>query len=143
MELIKSEYDKETGLAFAEIKTRLGNFSAFAKPHKEDMDIKSNYLGCFIAEMKATIQYYKEEQKILKIRINTLERYQKLIKGLKEYNQYSRENRKLRRMIFELKQERVNWRKSIETLNKTNNEICEEKRKILKKIKDKKKGDNN
>ena len=46
-------------------------------------------------------------------------------------------------MIFELKQERVNWRKSIETLNKTNNEICEEKRKMLKKIEDKKKGDHN
>ena len=134
MELIKSDYNKETGLAFAEIKTRLGNFSAFAKPHKEDMDIKSNYLGCFIAEMKATIQYYKEEQKILKIRINTLENYQKLIKGLKEYNQHSRENRKLRRMIYELKEDSKFLDKEIENLKQVIEDSCKDKRIFLKRI---------
>ena len=134
MELIKSDYNKETGLAFVEIKTRLGNFSAFAKPHKEDMDIKSNYLGCFIAEMKATIQYYKEEQKILKIKINTLENYQKLIKGLKEYNQYSRENRKLRRMIYELKEDSKFLDKEIENLKQVIEDSCKDKRIFLKRI---------
>lgn len=134
MKLIKSEYDKETGLAFVEIKTRLGNFSAFAKPHQEDIDIKSNYLGCFIAEMKATIQYYKEEQKILKIRINTLENYQKLIKGLKEYSQHSRENRKLRRVIYELKEDSKFIDKEIKNLEQVIEDSCKDKRIFLKRI---------
>ena len=145
IKLISAQYlpEEEDKPSVAVISTELGLFDGVARLHKDDEDVASEFIGCHIAESKAYIKYIKEKIKILTNQIKALENYENLIKNLKEYQPHSRENRKLRRMIFELKQERVNWRKSIETLNKTNNEICEEKRKMLKKIEDKKKGDNN
>lgn len=142
--LVNAQYlPEENGDSVAVISTELGLFHGIARLHEDDRDVESEFIGCHIAESKAYIKYIKEKIKILTHQIKALENYENLIKNLKEYQPHSRENRKLRRMIFELKQERVNWRKSIETLNKANNEICEEKRRMLKRINDKKKGDNN
>ena len=137
--LVNAQYlPEENGDSVAVISTELGLFHGITRIHEDDRDVESEFIGCHIAESKAYIKYIKEKIKILTHQIKALENYENLIKNLKEYQPHSRENRKLRRMIFELKQERTNWRKSIETLNKANNEICEEKRRMLKRINDKK-----
>ena len=143
--LVSAHYfpEEEDKPSVAVISTELGLFNGIAKLHKDDEDVESEFIGCHIAESKAYIKYIKEKIKILTNQIKALENYEKLIKNLKEYQPHSRENRKLRRMIYELKQERTNWRKSINILTKTGNEICEEKRRVLKRINDKKKGDKN
>ena len=141
--LINAQFlPEEDNKSVAAISTELGTFYGVSKLHKDDEDVKSEFIGCHVAESKAYIKYIKEKIKILTHQIKALENYEKLIKNLKEYQPHSRENRKLRRMIRELKQEKTNWRKTIDTINKTNNEICEEKRRVLKRINDKKKGEN-
>ena len=142
IKLVNAQYlPEEDNKSVAVISTELGTFYGVSKLHKDDEDVKSEFIGCHIAESKAYIKYIKERIKILTNQIKALENYENLIKNLKEYQPHSRENRKLRRMIYELKQERVNWKKSIDTITKTNNEICEEKRRMLKRIEEKK-GDN-
>ena len=137
--LINAQFlPEEDNKSVAAISTELGTFYGVSKLHKDDEDVKSEFIGCHVAESKAYIKYIKEKIKILTHQIKALENYEKLIKNLKEYQPHSRENRKLRRMIRELKQEKTNWRKAIDTINKTNNEICEEKRRMLKRIKEKK-----
>lgn len=137
--LINAQFlPEEDNKSVAAISTELGTFYGVSKLHKDDEDVKSEFIGCHVAESKAYIKYIKEKIKILTHQIKALENYEKLIKNLKEYQPHSRENRKLRRMIRELKQEKTNWRKTIDTINKTNNEICEEKRRMLKRIKEKK-----
>ena len=137
--LVNAQYlPEENGDSVAVISTELGIFHGIARIHEDDRDVESDFIGCHVAESKAYIKYIKEKIKILTYQIKALENYEKLTKNLKEYQPHSRENRKLRRMIRELKQEKTNWRKAIDTINKTNNEICEEKRRMLKRIKEKK-----
>lgn len=140
--LINAQYlPEENGDSIAIISTDLGIFHGIARIHEEDRDVESEFIGCHIAESKAYIKYLKEKIKILNIKIKALKDFEKMIKNLKEYNPHSRENRKLRRMIHELEREKSIWKKAIETIAKTNNELCNEKRKILQKVENKKKGE--
>lgn len=140
--LISAQYlPEENGDSIAIISTDLGMFHGIARIHEEDRDVESEFIGCHIAESKAYIKYLKEKIKILNIKIKALKDFEKMIKNLKEYKPHLRENRKLRRMIHELEREKSIWKKAIETIAKTNNELCNEKRKILQKVENKKKGE--
>ena len=140
--LISAQYlPEENGDSIAIISTDLGMFHGIARIHEEDRDVESEFIGCHIAESKAYVKYLKEKIKILNIKIKALKDFEKMIKNLKEYKPHSRENRKLRRMIHELEREKSIWKKAIETIAKTNNELCNEKRKILQKVENKKKGE--
>ena len=124
IKLVNAQYlpEEEDKPSVAVISTELGFFNGVARLHEDDKDVESEFIGCHIAESKAYIKYIKEKIKILTNQIKALENYEKMIKNLKEYQPHSRENRKLRRMIHELKQEKTNWRKSIDIIIKTNNE---------------------
>lgn len=70
IKLIKSEY--EEGFSYVEIETELGIFSGTATLHNEDKKYESEFLGCAIAEMRATRYYYEKKLRRLNSIINEL-----------------------------------------------------------------------
>lgn len=97
--LVDSNYDKEDGISFVEIQTDYGNFSAYAFLSPEDEDVASSFLGCELAEYRATIQYFEKCLTRVNIQINCLEELKgrlgheepALEKRLKQYKDYKKE----------------------------------------------------
>ena len=97
--LIDSYYDKEDGTSFVEIQTDYGKFSAYAFLNPEDKDAASSFLGCELAEYRATIQYFEKCLTRVNIQINCLEDlyfrmdYSEPIleKRLEQYKNYKKE----------------------------------------------------
>ena len=95
--LVKSNYDKEDGVSFVEIQTDYGNFCDYSFLSPDDKDVASSFLGCELAEYRATIQYFEKCLVRVNIQINCLEDYKKEItsniKSLKEVINNKLENR--------------------------------------------------
>ena len=97
--LVKSNYDKEDGISFVEIQTDYGNFSDYSFLNPEDEDVASSFLGCELAEYRATIQYFEKCLTRVNIQINCLEDLKSrlgheeptLEKRLKQYKDYKKE----------------------------------------------------
>ena len=97
--LVKSNYDKEDGVSFVEIQTDYGNFCAYSFLSPDDKDVSSSFLGCELAEYRATIQYFKKCLTRVNIQINCLEDLKArlgheepvLEKRLKQYKDYKKE----------------------------------------------------
>lgn len=97
--LVKSDYDKEDGISFVEIQTDYGNFCAYSFLSPEDIEVASSFLGCELAEYRATIQYFEKCLTRVNIQINCLEdlklRFNQeepiLEKRLKQYKDYKKE----------------------------------------------------
>lgn len=98
--LIHSGYCEETGLSFAVINTKLGIFSDISTLREEDKEVESSFKGCQYAEIKAIKRAYKEEIKQLNFKIKALQDFEKVLKNMKEYDEYSFEARRLRKEIF-------------------------------------------
>lgn len=82
IKLVTSNFDKEDGVSYVKIATDCGHFEGWAFLHPEDADIVSTYLGCEIAEYRATIEYFKYKKHIVNIEIQALYRARKeLIKN--------------------------------------------------------------
>ena len=97
--LVKSNYDKEDGISFVEIQTDYGNFCDYSFLNPEDKDVASSFLGCELAEYRATIQYFEKCLVRVNIQINCLEDLKTrlgheeptLEKRLKQYKDYKKE----------------------------------------------------
>ena len=97
--LVKSNYDKEDGISFVEIQTDYGNFCDYSFLSPDDKDVASSFLGCELAEYRATIQYFEKCLTRVNIQINCLEdlklRFNQeepvLEKRLKQYKDYKKE----------------------------------------------------
>ena len=97
--LVKSDYNKEDGISFVEIQTDYGNFCAYSFLSPEDTEVASSFLGCELAEYRATIQYFEKCLTRVNIQINCLEdlklRFNQeepvLEKRLKQYKDYKKE----------------------------------------------------
>lgn len=97
--LVKSDYNKEDGISFVEIQTDYGNFCAYSFLSPEDTEVASSFLGCELAEYRATIQYFEKCLIRVNIQINCLEdlklRFNQeepvLEKRLKQYKDYKKE----------------------------------------------------
>lgn len=97
--LVKSDYNKEDGISFVEIQTDYGNFCAYSFLSPEDTKVASSFLGCELAEYRATIQYFEKCLTRVNIQINCLEdlklRFNQeepvLEKRLKQYKDYKKE----------------------------------------------------
>lgn len=72
IKLISSNYDEEDGISEVVIATEIGNFYGCAFLHPDDENVASSFLGCEIAEYRATIAYFKEVLKRINISLNTL-----------------------------------------------------------------------
>lgn len=129
-------YDKESGISYAEIETDIGIFYEYAFLNPEDADIESTFLGCEIAEYRATIEYFKAKLKNINIKINTLLDLQKDLKKITNENckTYKKVCDKLKNYELE-KKEFVYNIKSLKTAieNKIDNRIV-----IINKMKEKK-----
>lgn len=71
--LIMSNFDSQSGISYVKIATDCGNFEGHAFVNPEDKEIASNFLGCEIAEYRATIKYFITKLTKINIEINTLE----------------------------------------------------------------------
>lgn len=80
IKLLVANFDKEDGTSYVKIDTDCGHFEGFAFLHPEDKDIESTYLGCEIAEYRATIEYFKYKKHIVNIEIQELFRARKELK---------------------------------------------------------------
>ena len=97
--LVKSDYNKEDGISLVEIQTDYGNFCAYSFLSPEDTEVASSFLGCELAEYRATIQYFEKCLTRVNIQINCLEdlklRFNQeepvLEKRLKQYKDYKKE----------------------------------------------------
>lgn len=138
IKLIKSEYDKETGISTATISTDYGIFTGTSKLHEEDKHLESNFAGCHYAEMRAIIKYMKHRLKLLNEHIKALEDYKKVVEGKKDYEHNSSENRSLRKRIYILKKQKEQW---ISKINSLNNKILDSMNQREKFIKSLEKGE--
>lgn len=131
IKLIDSEYDKENGVSYVTIQTELGNFSGAAFLHPEDEDFPSSFLGCEIAEYRATIDYFEKLLYRLNIEIKTLESLR--IDFIRTYKEEYHECMLLEKRLKQknkLKQEIKENIKSLKELidNKINNRLIIAKR---------------
>lgn len=129
-----SNYDKETGISTIVILTDCGEFKGKAVLHEEDRDIESSFAGCQIAEMRAIVKYFKYRVKVTKIKIEGLINYEKTLKNRKDYNKHSIENRKLRRYIKELENEKNNWEERARSLKNNVYESMKAREKMVRKM---------
>lgn len=100
IKLKSAEYDMNTGISTAIIKTELGTFTGTTKLHEEDKDIVSNFAGCEYAEMRAIIKYAKAKIQEQRIKVKTLENAKLTIEQLKGYEKNSPESRQIRKLYF-------------------------------------------
>ena len=138
-----SNYNEEKNIYYIVISTYLGEFDAICKLHEEDFDIKSNFFGYMIAEMRAYNKYLKRQKYIIKQQYNILSDLNYELQQMKNYNKDCLEARKLRKKMYEKKEEMQKINKIINTvsnniINEINNyrtnlkkslELLEEKKK--------------
>ena len=95
----------EDGLSTVEITNRYGTFVGHAKLHPEDVAFESNFAGCRFAEMKAGIKIFQAKIKDVRVKIKTLEDFEKVLINCKDYDPNSFEGKRLRKQIYLLKRE--------------------------------------
>lgn len=132
--LIYSNYDEITGISTAIISTPLGEFKGTSKLHKEDLDKASSFAGCEYAETRAILKYMKARIKIISIKIETLERFQNLLKSMSKYEHNSIENRKLRHQLFIIKKEKNKMIENYKSLSSKLLDKMAQREKVIKKI---------
>ena len=65
IKLIDANYDAEDGVSYAKIMTDCGIFEDWAFLHPDDAEIASKFLGCEIAEYRATLLYFHKKLSLL------------------------------------------------------------------------------
>lgn len=134
IKLIKSFYNKKTGISVAIINTDYGIFKGYSKLHEEDRDIVSNFAGCQYAHTRAIVKYMKKRVEVLSSQIKGLKDYQKVLQGKVSYNHNSMESRTLRKRIFILEAQKKNWQSKIKSLSEKNLKAMMERRETIKKF---------
>lgn len=134
IKIIKSNFDKETGISTVTIKTDLGRFVGLSKLHEEDKPYESSFAGCQYAEMRAIKKYMKARIQKISSEIAGLEKGIKMLINLKDYNKDSLENRKLRKQLYIMKQEKKDWEERLESLSDRLYKKMNERIALIKKI---------
>lgn len=116
--LIYSNFDQETGQSVAIIQNKYGIFSGVSDLHPEEENV-SSFVGCRYAEIRAYMEYYRHRRDLIDEQLKGLIDFQNILKGTWNYNDQSTENRRLRKRIHELKEERKSFTRKIELLKQT------------------------
>ena len=132
--LVYANYDKETGISNVIIRNKYGTFSAKSTLNEADRYIESSFAGCTYAESKAIIKSLKAGCRELQTQIKTLRDFEKILKGLKDYNHHSLECRRLRRRIYELQWELDVMKTRIQTAEETLLKVYNSREIALKKL---------
>lgn len=103
-QMIMADYSPLTKCSIVKIKTELGRFSGTAKLHPEDEDTESKIFGCYLAELRAYREYFKQKKALVSAEIKALKDYQNIIMSMKEYDEKHFAASKLRRQIIEKQQ---------------------------------------
>lgn len=94
MVLIYSNFNKNTGISTAILQDKNGRYVGKAKVCPEDKEYESEFFGCRLAEMRATLEYYKQELKRTKVQLKPLEDlWNYIIYFDKEYSSSNTESR--------------------------------------------------
>lgn len=103
IKLVSANYYEECGTSVVEIMTELGKFKGVAELHEDDKDIASHFIGCEIAEYRATIQYFKKLLYRLNIEIKLLEKLPYSKENFKVYEQKKNHKKEVLDNISSLK----------------------------------------
>lgn len=125
--LTEAYYDEDTGISTVRIQTNLGQFSGMAVLNKEDIEVKSNFAGCKLAESRAYIKYLKAKIKNIKIEIKGIQDLAKMLEGRNDYNKNSIENRKLRHLTFIKQNQITEIENKITSIKKSMNDYLEKR----------------
>lgn len=131
MKVIYSNFDETTGISTVTILTKIGEFTGTSKLHDEDKNISSSFAGCRYAEIRAIIKYHKKKLENINNQIKGLDDCRKIIENLKDYNEHSVENRKIRRRLYELKSEKQKIKMYIENLSNKLVDLMNQREKVL------------
>lgn len=129
--LIYSNFDPETGESVAVIQNRYGTFYGFSDLHPEEENV-STFVGCRYAEIRAHIEYHRHRRDLIDEQLKGLIDFQNILKGTWNYNDQSTENRRLRKRIHELKEEKRTFTRKIELLKQTLKHSMENRDKFVK-----------
>ena len=99
MKFISSSFDFDTGISEVVVQHLGKKFIGTAKLHPDDKDKVSNYTGCQIAEMRATIKALKYERKIAK---NKSDMALDFIKSVENYTKFNKEDESAKSMYRQL-----------------------------------------
>lgn len=99
MKFISSSFDFDTGISEVVVQHLGKKFIGTAKLHPDDKDKVSNYTGCQIAEMRATIKALKHERKIAK---NKSDMALDFIKSVENYTKFNKEDESAKSMYRQL-----------------------------------------
>lgn len=137
VKLINSYADKESGISGVEIATSFGVFSGTAYVHPEDAIYFSNFVGCQLAEYRAYLKMMQYIIRDFKSQYRGLEKYYKIISGMRDFDPDSIPASKCRRQLREYKAEIRYWEdqkteieKAIQTCIETHNELLKKYRQI-------------
>ena len=131
MKIIYSNFDKTTGISTVTILTKIGEFTGTSKLHDEDKNISSSFAGCRYAEIRAIIKYHKKKLENINYQIKGLDDCRKIIENLKDYNEYSVENRRIRRRLYELRSEKQKIKMYIDNLGNKLIDLMNQREKVL------------
>lgn len=88
MKLIYSHFDMKTGESIVQIQNKYKIYTGKAYLHPDDLAYASQYAGCRIAELRATIKALKDQLQQHKIALSALETLNKELQSYysKDYN---------------------------------------------------------
>lgn len=100
MILTDASYDKETGVSKCTILHNGVKYYGEARLHPDDKDNWSSFLGCRIAEARATLKALKAEKKEKQQELHYYENFEKTLLSYKEVNTESKEYKTIRKIIW-------------------------------------------
>lgn len=133
IKILKAEY--KDGFSKVVLGTDCGTFYGTALLHEEDKDIASSFLGCEIAEYRATIAYFKEKLKKINIEILTLESLKQDF--IRRYREDYHECELLEKRLKEKQILKKEYKDNIKSLSRLIKNKIENRITILNKMKEK------
>lgn len=135
-ESVKYEWDPDAGRAMCIINDGKRTYVGAAWCDPQDLDMMSEKTGCFIAETRALINYWKtlrNEQRII------LKAYKDIYNSISQSNKYnpnSYEAKQLNKYIWLTEQDLNFYRNEIKALNQTLTKFIADKDLSYRKIRD-------
>lgn len=132
-------WDLESGEALCVIKNKEKVYYGIAKCHPEDMDMKSEKTGCFIAEERAKIMMLRSKRDELKIELNALKKYYASMCKSKYFDKTSYPIKRLLNHMSRIKKDIIDIKELLQHEQKILNVYISEKEKFYKKIRENRK----
>ena len=133
LKLLESSY--EEGVSCSIIQTDIGNFYGYAFVHPEDKEVASTFVGCEVAEYRATIYYFQEKVRRLNCELNAL--YQLRNDFVKKLNLENEALIQLCKRIEQKETQKAIYRTDIANIKQVIKDKLEKRIEFLNKIKDK------